>query len=277
MKRTGFVAVLCLVLAARSDRLAAAMRVAIAGAQVAAPVTLPVNLGSRSLGTIQPFVTELCFYEEGTPPAGCNGSGTVSVPQAFAAPFYTAGVFRRNVATGETRPVAGLVSLTVGQRLIIVNEWIATTLGPAGSTQVLRLTPTGEPAEDVVVNASGTGTSAEPCGFFEPGLCLDSGRFRVQGHFVTSTGDEDGAPALGLTPDTGYFFFFNPSNVEIVVKVLDGCGVNGRYWFFAGGLTDVRTELTVTDLALDVVKVYFNPLGKAFQPIQDTAAFATCP
>jgi hypothetical protein len=276
MKRTALVAALfCLTLAAGPT--AGAVRVAIGGAEVAAPVSVPVNLGSRSLGTIQAFVTELCFYEEGTPPAGCNGSGTVSVPQGFAAPFYTAGIFRRNVATGETRPVAGPVSLTVGQRLIVVNEWIATTLGPADGTQVLRLTPTGEPFTDVEVNASGTGTSAEPCGFFEPGVCLDSGRFRIQGHFVTSTADEDRASGLALTPDTGYFYFFDPANVEIVIKVLDGCGVNARYWIFAGGLTDVRTELTVTDIARDVVKVYFNPQGKAFQPIQDTSAFATCP
>jgi hypothetical protein len=253
------------------------VRVAIAAAEVAAPVSVPVNLGSQSLGTIQPFLTELCFYEEGTPPSGCNGSGTVSLPQAFAAPFYTAGIFRRNVATGETRPVAAPISLTVGQRLIVVNEWIATSLGPAASTQILRVTPTGDAAQDLVVDASGTGTSAEPCGFGEPGLCLGSGRFRVQGHFVTSTAVEDGASAFRLTPDTGYFFFFDPANVEIVVKVLNGCGVNGRYWVFAGGLTDVRTELTVTDIALDVVKVYFNPQGTAFQPIQDTSAFATCP
>jgi hypothetical protein len=34
---------------------------------------------------------------------------------------------------------------------------------------------------------------------------------------------------------------------------------------------------TVTDTATGAVKVYFNPQGAAFAPIQDTAAFSTCP
>jgi hypothetical protein len=277
MNRNGWVAaVLCLTLAAHAEEAAGAVRVAIWGA-AAAPFSIPISLGSQPIGTIQSFVTELCFYEEGSIPASCNGSGTLSVPQAFAAPFYTAGIFRKNVATGETRPVASPVSLTVGQRAILVNEWIATTLGAALGTQVLRLTPTGEPAEEIVVNASGNGTASEPCGFESPGLCLSDGRFRIEAHFVTSTALEDSAHPLRLTTDTGYLFFFDPSNVEAVIKVLDGCGVNGRYWFFAGGLTDLRTEITVTDLEHEVVKVYFNPQGTAFQPIQDTSAFATCP
>jgi hypothetical protein len=269
-------AVLCLALAAHVEEAAGAVRVAIGGA-AAAPFSIPVSLGSRPIGTIQSFVTELCFYEEGSSPASCNGSGTLGVPQTFAAPFYTAGIFRKNVATGETRPVSSPVSLSVGQRAILVNEWIATTLGAASSTQILRLTPTGQPAEELVVNASGNGTASEPCGFENPGLCLSDGRFRVEAHFVTATALEDSAHSLRLTTDTGYLFFFDPSNVEAVIKVLDGCGVNGHYWIFAGGLTDVRTDVTVTDLEHDVVQVYFNPQGTAFQPIQDTSAFATCP
>jgi len=59
--------------------------------------------------------------------------------------------------------------------------------------------------------------------------------------------------------------------------VLDGCGINQRYWVFAGGLTDVRVELTVEDTVSGEVRIYTNPLGGAFLPIQDMEAFATCP
>ena len=43
------------------------------------------------------------------------------------------------------------------------------------------------------------------------------------------------------------------------------------------GLTNVEVELTVTDTETAEVRSYFNPLGKAFAPVQDIAAFATCP
>ena len=80
-----------------------------------------------------------------------------------------------------------------------------------------------------------------------------------------------------LTGDTGYLFFFSPSNVEAVIKVLNACSVNNRYWVFAGGLTDVRTIVTVTDTQRNAVRTYINPQGTAYAPIQDTSAFATCP
>jgi len=63
----------------------------------------------------------------------------------------------------------------------------------------------------------------------------------------------------------------------LVVKVLNACGFNARCWTFAGGLTDVNVIMTVTDTQTGTVKTYTNPQGTAFQPIQDTSAFATCP
>ncbi|HZI67057.1 MAG TPA: hypothetical protein VFF17_10880 [Thermoanaerobaculia bacterium] len=80
-----------------------------------------------------------------------------------------------------------------------------------------------------------------------------------------------------LTNDSGYFSFFDASNVEILVKTLNGCGLNSRYWVFGAGLTDVEVTLRVTDTYSGVVKTYDNSRGTAFQPIQDTSAFATCP
>lgn len=108
-------------------------------------------------------------------------------------------------------------------------------------------------------------------------LCLNNGRFRVEATFQTNTGQSGQAKAVKLTNDTGYFWFFNPDNVEAVVKVLNGCGLNSRYWFFAGGLTNVRTVITVTDTTTGAVRTYTNPQNTPFQPIQDTSAFATCP
>ena len=43
---------------------------------------------------------------------------------------------------------------------------------------------------------------------------------------------------------------------------------------FAGGLTDVGVTMTVTDTETGVEKPYGNPVGTAFQPVQDLEAFA---
>ena len=54
------------------------------------------------------------------------------------------------------------------------------------------------------------------------------------------------------------------------------CGLNDRYWVFAGGLTNVEVTLTVTDTRTQESKTYKNPQNHTFQPFQDTNAFA-CP
>lgn len=80
-----------------------------------------------------------------------------------------------------------------------------------------------------------------------------------------------------LGNDSGYFWFFNPDNSELFVKVKDACvDPFHRFWFFAAGLTNVAVEITVVDTALGHVRRYTNPLATPFAPIQDVAAFDTC-
>lgn len=106
-------------------------------------------------------------------------------------------------------------------------------------------------------------------------LCLNNGRFRVTADWRTADRSGQGQAVL-LTPDTGYFWFFSQSNVEVVVKVLDACSFNSRFWVFAGGLTDVGVTLKVTDTLTNASKEYTNPNGTAFKAITDTSALATC-
>ncbi|HJQ37952.1 MAG TPA: trypsin-like peptidase domain-containing protein [Thermoanaerobaculia bacterium] len=107
-------------------------------------------------------------------------------------------------------------------------------------------------------------------------MCLNNDRFKVEATYQTGSGQTGQGQVVKLTGDTGYLWFFNSSNVEVVIKVLNACGING-WWVFAGGLTDVRVTLTVTDTKTGSVKQYTNPLGQPFQPIQDTSAFSVCP
>ena len=115
-----------------------------------------------------------------------------------------------------------------------------------------------------------------PCTPSSTALCLSGNRFRVTATWQTSTASGVGT-AQALTSDTGYFWFFSSTNVEMIVKVLDACGVNNRKWVFAGGLTNVFVVVTVTDTLTGAVRTYVNPQSTAFLPIQDTGAFATCP
>jgi hypothetical protein len=120
--------------------------------------------------------------------------------------------------------------------------------------------------------------SPRPCMADATSLCLWASRFRVTAEFQRTPEDPSSpAAAALLTPDTGYFWFFDPSNVEIVTKVLNGCSVNGHYWFFSGGLTNVGVQITVTDVLSGAVRRYSNSVSSPFAPIQDTTAFATCP
>ncbi len=136
----------------------------------------------------------------------------------------------------------------------------------------------GTPASSTV-SIEDDDSGIEPFTCMESGetLCLTEDRFQVRVTFATSQGDTGNGQAVELTPDTGYLWFFNEANVEMVIKILNACGFADRFWVFAGGLTNVEVDITVTDSQTGVVKTYQNPQETAFLPIQDTEAFATCP
>ncbi len=103
------------------------------------------------------------------------------------------------------------------------------------------------------------------------------GRFVVTAIWRTPSGETGFGMPSPLTADTGTFWFFDPANVEVVVKVLDACSFSGHHWVFAAGLTDVEVVLEVRDTVAGTTRTYVNTLGAPFAPIQDTRAFAGCP
>ena len=107
-------------------------------------------------------------------------------------------------------------------------------------------------------------------------LCLNDGRFRVETWWQTADGTTGRGTGGAVSDDTGWFWFFREGTAEVMVKTLDGCGVNGHKWVFAGGLTDVHTAIRVTDTQAQQAVWYFNPQRTPFRAIQDTEALATC-
>jgi len=111
-------------------------------------------------------------------------------------------------------------------------------------------------------------------------LCLNNNRFSVQLDWRSRAADPfvpaNVVPGVS-SDDSGLFYFLNPNNWELLIKVLDGCSFNNQYWVFFAATTDVEFTLTVTDTQASEVKVYTNPLRSPADAVTDTAAFATCP
>lgn len=108
-------------------------------------------------------------------------------------------------------------------------------------------------------------------------LCLNGDRYRVTVR-VTPPGqaERDGRTVTARSGDSGMFWFFNPSNWEALIKVLDGCSVNGHYWVFLSANTNVKFDVTVYDTLRGRTRTYSNPQGQIAASRADTEAFA-CP
>jgi hypothetical protein len=63
----------------------------------------------------------------------------------------------------------------------------------------------------------------------------------------------------------------------MLIKVLNACALNSRYWVFYAATTNVELTTTVVDTQTGRTQVYFNPLNTPAPPVQDTNALATCP
>ncbi|MCI0344367.1 MAG: PKD domain-containing protein, partial [Chloroflexi bacterium] len=109
------------------------------------------------------------------------------------------------------------------------------------------------------IAAAGTSGTCTPTG---DNLCLLDGRFsiEVEWHDQHNGNDGVGHPILG-TDRTGYFWFFNSDNIELVTKMIDGGVVNGHFWVLWGALSDVEYTIRVTDTATSAVREYHNPPG----------------
>lgn len=134
---------------------------------------------------------------------------------------------------------------------------------PAGDYNVVHFSPGG----DLVHTFAFT---------VEPDAATDllflDGRFKVTVLWQTTTGFGT-ASGVPFTDASGVFWFFEPANYELLVKVLNGCGVNGHYWVFAAGGTDVGVTIEVEDTGGTLLRSYTSPVGESFLPVLDTAAF----
>ena len=112
----------------------------------------------------------------------------------------------------------------------------------------------------------------------EGAFCFLNGRFEVRvdwKNFASETGTGH-VVDQPVSDNSGVFWFFTDGNWEMLVKVLDGCEINDRYWVFSAATTNVEYTLKVTDTETGTEVSYTNPLGNAAAALTDTDALATC-
>lgn len=115
-------------------------------------------------------------------------------------------------------------------------------------------------------------------------LCIDGSRagdrrFQIEIDWQTVQGGGQGGrgTAISMAPigfsSGGIFWFFDATNPEMLVKVITGCGVNGRFWVFASAGTNVGLTTRVTDTSTGALKTYVNADLTPALPVQDVDAF----
>ena len=145
--------------------------------------------------------------------------------------------------------------------------------GAGGDSALLPPVAPAPPTSSSAFLNAGEGTDCEPGGH----ALTVSGGYRVSLCYETANGLVGDALDWGLdSTHSGLLYFFNRDNVEILIKVLDGCGVNGHRWVFVAPVTDLAFNLQVEGPG-GPPWFHTNRLSNTAETKSDTSAFACTP
>ncbi len=116
------------------------------------------------------------------------------------------------------------------------------------------------------------------CVATDEAFCFLDNRFQVQVEWLNFSSETGVGHVVDqpVSDNSGVFWFFTDGNWEMLVKVLDGCALNDRFWVFSAATTNVQYTLTVTDTQTGAQVFYTNPLGNDAAALTDTDALETC-
>ena len=104
-----------------------------------------------------------------------------------------------------------------------------------------------------IVAAQETGVPSDHgCVTSGPEACLSDWRFWVIPTYSTQSVSRAPAQALetyGLGDSASLFYFFGHDNPEMLVKVVNGCAINGHWWVFGSAATDLQYNISIFDWA----------------------------
>lgn len=113
------------------------------------------------------------------------------------------------------------------------------------------------------------------CDADEETRCLLDSRFAVTVEWRDARGERGRARTVYEgTNGSALFWFFEPDNWELLLKVLDGCAVDGHMWVFAAATTDMGYSIRVEDTATGETKEYVSEPGSPAPAITDPTAFS---
>lgn len=166
--------------------------------------------------------------------------------------------------SADTQAFPMVTSTGDGQEVVLSGRSFGSIGSVSGATHNI---PGGEdPGGDSGGDSGGDGGEEQSAGACQPGqdtLCLLDGMYEVtvEWNNFRVPDDRGTGRAIQGTSQSGYFWFFDPSNVELVVKIIDATTVNGHVWVFYGGLSDVEYDLTVRNTESGAEKTFHNNGG----------------
>lgn len=104
-------------------------------------------------------------------------------------------------------------------------------------------------------------------------LCFFDGRFEVSLRWQTAGGASGDAKRAASGGDSGLFWFFDPNNWESMIKVLDGCAINGHFWVYAATSSDVGFTLRALDTKTGADRTWTHAPGSPAPAITDVEVF----
>jgi plastocyanin len=263
------------------------------GASVGSPGTVTVTItdddggGGGGAGTIRFTQASISAGEAAgtvTLTAQRTGGTTGAVGVSYATANGSAGTPSDYAAVASTLSWADGDGANKSFNVTLVNDaetegdetFTATLSSPTGGASL------GSPATSTVtIVDNDTDCVPSTCTSDTNSLCLaggsgTAGRFRIRVTWTNFAGESGQGVALEYTADSGFFYFFQPEVLELLVKIVNGCGLNDAYWFFNAAASNVGLVYTVTDLQTCETRTVTNPVG-VFASGGNINFFPNCP
>jgi hypothetical protein len=205
--------------------------------------------------------------------ADVNASGALFVDRLAAGTFMQTPVLTSNRTDFPTAMVFSQGKLWIFAFVnVLVADAANIAAGLAFAGNPVFPTPDGLSA----FFTDGAVANGLPCVPSPTAACLYN-RFKVEITYDATPNNGTGPANVVLESTASVkFTFFDRTNIEMILKILNACSLNNKWWVFAGGLTDVGVSIKVTDTSTGAFQNYSSAKGHLFQTFADTSAF-NCP